>query len=96
MRSRYVAFALGLIDYAVATSDPPQDADGVRAFHQQTRFLGLSISEHVDPGPGGEPGFVTFTATLEQGGLDASFTERSRFERRGDRWVYVGGVRLEG
>jgi SEC-C motif-containing protein len=96
MRSRYVAFALGLVDYAVSTSHPPQDAEGVRVFHENTRFLGLSISEHVDPGPGSAPGFVTFTATLEQGGQDASFTERSRFERRGGCWFYVGGERLEG
>lgn len=96
MRSRYAAYALGLAPYIVATSDPPQDLAGVQQFCEHTRFTGLRILEAPEALVG--VGFVSFQAGLEQGGQDASFSERSRFERRGpeQRWVYVGGERLGG
>ena len=102
MRSRYAAYALGLVDHIIATTDPagPQwepDATAwasrIQDFCDQTRFVGLSIDEA--PPPGAEEGFVTFTASLKQQGADASFTERSRFtrdERWG--WRYHSGERL--
>jgi SEC-C motif-containing protein len=94
MRSRYAAYAKGLVDYVVQTGDPPQDPEGVRLFCAHTRFVGLRITEHVDSEHG--PGFVTFAATLVQDGQDASFSERSRFEKRDGRWVYVDGERITG
>lgn len=92
MRSRYAAYALGLVDYIVATSDPPQDAEGVRSFCEHTRFTGLRVLDA--PEAILDVGFVSFHAGLEQGGQDASFSERSRFERREGRWLYVAGERL--
>lgn len=102
MRSRYAAYALGLVDHIIATTDPsgPQWepdaavwATRIEAFCAQTRFVGLSIDDA--PSPGDDEGFVTFTASLEQRGADASFTERSRFTadaRWG--WRYHSGERL--
>ncbi|MEZ4238025.1 MAG: YchJ family metal-binding protein [Myxococcota bacterium] len=98
MRSRYAAYALGLVDYVVATTDPdgPQwhaDVDAWRAdvarFCRDTRFVDLRIDDA--PPPDGDVAHVTFTATLTRGGADASFTERSRFVRRDGRWLYHSG-----
>ncbi|TNE92088.1 MAG: zinc chelation protein SecC [Deltaproteobacteria bacterium] len=96
MRSRYAAYAKGMVDYVLDTTAPgpmQQDdraawADQVRQFSAGTRFLGLRIAEHVD---GEEEAFVTFFCTLEQGGRDASFGERSRFVKVGGRWAYHSG-----
>ena len=97
MRSRYAAYALGLVDYVIDTTDPegPQaqpdrrawTAD-VAAFSRGTRFVGLDV---LGAGQDADAGWVRFRATLEQGGRDASFTERSAFVRRGGRWLYVSG-----
>lgn len=101
MRSRFAAYALGRADHIVATTDPtgPQwQADEVewieqiRRFSETTRFEGLALLD--SPEPEGDEGFVTFEATLEQGGRDASFSERSRFRRVGGRWLYHSGERL--
>lgn len=98
VRSRYAAYALGLVDYIIATTDPdgPQwvaDAeawrDQIRRFAQGTRFRGLTILDAPDAGP--HDGFVTFRAELERDGADVSFSERSRFARRDGRWCYHSG-----
>lgn len=98
MRSRYCAYAKGLVDYILLTTAPgpmaQEDEAGwreeVRRFSASTRFVGLSISEHVD---GPEEAFVTFRCTLTQQGEDVSFAERSRFVRVAGRWAYHSGER---
>lgn len=98
MRSRFSAYAIGLAAYVVETTDP----DGahwrddrrewladIDAFSRGTRFLALEI---LAAGADGDAGWVTFHATLEQGGQDASFTERSTFRRVQGRWRYTAGT----
>ncbi len=94
MRSRFAAYALGLADYIIHTTDPqgPQwVADegvwkaSITRFHQSTRFLGLRVLETG-------PDTVRFRAELEQLGQDASFEELSRFVQREGRWLYQGRV----
>ncbi len=90
MRSRYSAYALGLVDYIIATTHPQnpnyqQDKQKWRreilAFSQGTRFLGLEILE-------AKGDTVTFRAILEGG---ASFTEKSRFQQVEESWFYLSG-----
>jgi len=101
MRSRFSAYSLGNIDHLQATTDPAgphwrPDAtvwrQELQAFCTRTRFLGLRILEA--PPPQGAHGVVAFHATLERDGGDVSFGERSRFVRRGGRWLYVDGEQL--
>ncbi len=105
MRSRYAAYALGLADYVMDTTDPdgpawegegPAGMAGWRAsilrFARGTRFVGLDIVDA--PAPNGGAGTVTFRARLTQGGADATFTERSTFTHRGGNWRYQRGERL--
>ena len=103
MRSRFSAYALGLVDYIQRTTDPLGDAwdadtdawaASIRRFSEGTRFAGLVIRSA--PPPEGDRGEVVFTAVLEQGGDNATFTERSRFRRDPERgWLYVDGDRLD-
>jgi len=97
MRSRYAAFAKGLVDYLIATTCPdgPQfEADraawaaSLAAHCRATRFVGLDILDA--PAPESDFGEVTFRAHLVQGGRRFSFIERSAFRRTEGRWRYVG------
>jgi len=102
MRSRFAAYALGRADYIVATTHPDNvqfqpDTDAwlasIASFSAGTRFLGLRILEAS--AVEGTRATVTFHATLQQGGVDASFTEQSTFLRGTDgRWRYRSGRRL--
>jgi SEC-C motif-containing protein len=97
MRSRYSAYAVGDVDYIIATTDPegPQfEGDraawvrSIAAFCEATRFEQLEIraaSPVTD-----EHARVEFFARLSRGGEDVSFVERSAFVRRDGRWLYVG------
>lgn len=100
MRSRYVAYALGKVDYILATTDPdgPQfESDGaawrasVAAFSVGTQFLRLTVLGSTAAGDVGE---VTFRVQLTQSGRDASFGETSRFTRKAGRWFYHSGQPL--
>ncbi len=97
MRSRYAAYALGLVDYIIATTHPKNShyledhtkwKEEILRFSQATHFEGLTIHEFVDDA---QTAYVTFTAILKQKGNDASFTEKSRFEKVDGRWLYRDG-----
>ena len=98
MRSRFAAYALGIVDYVLDSTDPtgPMARDDRRAwaadvagFCRATRFDGLVV---LGSGEDGDEGWVRFRAVLVQDGSDASFEERSRFVRQGGRWRYHSGV----
>lgn len=101
MRSRYAAYALGEVDYVIATTDssgPQFQPDTTRwraeveAFCRGTEFVGLRV---LEAGEEGDEGHVSFVASLRQAGQDASLRERSRFRRKGGRWLYHSGVHPE-
>lgn len=97
MRSRYSAYALGLVDYIIDTTDPlgsVWDADmtawieRIKKFAHKTTFGGVKILEaHAD----GDAGTVKFRAKLAKKASDLSFSETSQFVRREGRWLYSEG-----
>ncbi len=100
MRARYAAYALGEVDFLLASTDPsgPQfEADqaawraSVARFSRETEFLGLEVLEASSEG---NEGRVAFRVRLTQGGRDASFGERSRFRRVKGSWLYHSGAPL--
>lgn len=97
MRSRYSAYALGLVDYIIKTTHPdgPQyHADqtawkrDIQQFSKNTTFAGLQIL-------GAQGDMVTFRATLLVNQRDASFTEVSVFRQHNGQWKYFSGRQLE-
>jgi len=93
MRSRFAAYAMGNVDYILATTHPQgehhrDDTEAWRTdvlqFCKATTFSGLEILDAGDT-------FVCFHATLQQGGADVSFTEHSTFAKHDGRWAYVSG-----
>lgn len=102
MRSRYAAFALGEVDYLVATTHPshpdgsaPRDelAASLRRVTSSCKFPGLVV---LDARAEGDDGQVLFRAKVFQKGRDASFTELSDFARDAGRWKYLAGRVLDG
>lgn len=102
MRSRYAAYAFGVVDYILDTTHPAGPhfrldreawSQEVFEFCRSTRFVGLEVLE-VGLDVGGDP-FVTFHAKLKQGRQDASFVERSLFRVCDGRWTYLDGAPIE-
>ncbi|MCH9625435.1 MAG: hypothetical protein S4CHLAM123_06090 [Chlamydiales bacterium] len=97
MRSRYSAYALKDSAYIIRTTHPdhpdakiPQEkwSAQINAFCAQTIFVGLEIKEFTENAPFAT---VTFSAHLIQNGQDASFTEKSEFEKIKEQWFYLRG-----
>ena len=96
MRARYTAYALGLIDFVIDTTDsegPMWQSDDVRwreeirSFSESTQFSGLNIKA-VENGDG--VAWVTFDAKLIQESTEHLMVERSRFRVVESQWLYVG------
>ncbi len=89
MRSRYAAYAVG---GAVG------EAHVFRTWHPRTRPDDVSTDpglawtglEVLGTGDADDHSWVEFAASYTYGGVARELRERSRFERRGGRWVYVG------
>lgn len=97
MRSRYSAYALGIAPYIIATTHPDspykvQDKQkwlrDLAVYSSEISFEGLEILETA---LGEFESYVTFFAKLRKGAVDLSFTERSRFLKEGQSWLYVDG-----
>ncbi len=89
MRSRYSAYALTDADHLFRTWHPrtrPEHVLGTPG----TTWTGLEILDVVDGGPDDATGIVEFRASyVDPAGPGRVLHERSTFERRAHRWVYV-------
>jgi SEC-C motif domain protein len=93
MRSRYSAYAMGLIDYLVATTLPAQqaalDRQAMRSWSEQSRWLGLEV-EAARGSERDERGEVTFVASwADPDGSRHSHRECSSFRRVAGRWYFI-------
>ncbi|GMU52011.1 MAG: hypothetical protein AMXMBFR33_11570 [Candidatus Xenobia bacterium] len=88
MRSRYSAYALGNVDYLMQTQ-VAQDRAGVERFARQARFTSLEVLEAVEDE-------VEFVASFTVGAERHRLHERSRFELREGRWIYVDSTTPRG
>lgn len=93
MRSRYSAYALGLIEYIMATTHPNNpDAsialsdwqNSIADFAKNTQFIGLTILEFID---GEKEAYVTFEARFNH----SVMKEKSRFYKMAGKWLYERG-----
>lgn len=92
MRSRYSAFALGLGDYLWRTWHPRTRPADVEL--DDTVWTGLEILDVEDGSERDQEGVVEFVAHYRSGRRGGTMRERSRFERRGGRWLYLNGEHL--
>jgi uncharacterized protein YchJ len=101
MRSRYSAYALNIPDYIVATTHPanPQYSENTfswkRSISQFSQNYSFKRLEILDFKENNNLATVTFTAYLSQDTRDATFTERSYFEKINNQWLYREGQLVE-
>lgn len=104
MRSRFAAYALDIPEYIIDTTHPasPQWYSNVKEWTRNIKefsanytFKNLLILESQQNASFGR---VTFFAELIHNGDrgDASFTERSYFEKVKEKWLYQNGVVSKG
>ncbi|WP_232506466.1 YchJ family protein [Microlunatus flavus] len=90
MRSRYAAYAVGRTDHVFRTWHPrtrPADVEPTPGL----RWTGLTVLAAEAGGADDAEGTVEFEAAYETAEGPGTLHERSRFVRRGPRWVYVDG-----
>ena len=89
MRSRYSAFAAGLLGYLRDTWHPSTRPAVVEPMPEGLRWLGLEVRRHVRQDA--DHAIVEFVARSKLGGRAERLHETSRFVREGGRWFYVDG-----
>lgn len=87
MRSRYTAFSVGDSAHLARSWHPRTRPDEI-GVDDGTEWTGLVIEDAVEEEDGAT---VTFRAGWRHGRERGELRERSRFARRGGRWVYVDG-----
>ena len=90
MRSRYAAYALGDADYLFRTWHP-RTRPGAVTVDPDVVWTGLEVRDVEAGGAADDRGEVKFIARWHTDGQLSEMRERSRFERRAGRWVYVDG-----
>ena len=87
MRSRYAAFVLGEVDHLFRTWHPRTRPAGLveDGLDTSRTWTGLDVLDHGED-------WVEFDAHYTVGGVAGVQHERSRFERRAGRWVYVDAL----
>lgn len=90
MRSRYSAYAAGMLDYVWQTWHPRTRPTELTAATGLT-WTGLEIVATLDGRAGDEFGEVEFRAHYRQDQRSETLHERSRFAVRARRWFYVDG-----
>lgn len=102
MRSRYAAYAMNLPDYIIQTTHPVSSnysdnkfswKRSISQFSKGSQFVGLEILDFKE---NKTIATVTFVAHITQEGHDATYTEKSFFEKIRGRWLYRGGELAEG
>ena len=100
MRSRYSAFALNIPKYIIHTTHKNnQDftenrekwTEDIENFSNNCQFKNLEI---LDASSNENVAFVSFKATILCNNKDCSFSEKSKFLKENEKWLYLSGVFL--
>ena len=97
MKSRYSAYVVKDVKYIINTTDvnnpdyTPESvnwANDIEEFCINSDFRELKILEFIDSD---EISYVKFYVNLYIQGVDQSFTEKSKFVKVNNKWLYVNG-----
>lgn len=90
MRSRYAAYARQEADYLLATWHP-STRPASPGLDPGLTWLRLEVLDSQRGASGDDDSEVEFRAHYRRGRVLGSLHERSRFTRRGGRWLYLDG-----
>jgi len=97
MKSRYCAYAVGNSKYIMSTThvlnneyseDKNTWEENIQNFMKDASFNSLEVIEFIDGAP---EAYVTFKANIDINGVDSTFTEKSKFIKENEKWLYVSG-----
>lgn len=92
MRSRYCAYAIGEIDWVVASNHPETvesvDRNHVERWANSSNWLGLEILDSKIDDEDVTKGEVEFVARYKMDGVTRRHHERSLFQKEDDRWYF--------
>ena len=90
MRSRYTAYAVGDDAYVLATWDEAtRPAVLFEEGEARPKWILLRVTDAKPVAEGADTGEVTFTATARTSQGAMRLSERSLFQRKDERWLYV-------
>ncbi|MHB2017734.1 MAG: YchJ family protein [Candidatus Xenobia bacterium] len=96
MRSRYVAYVEGDIDYILRTHDPATahtvDRGAAADWSRTSEWLGLEVLATEAGQPDDSTGTVEFIARYRTRGQVAAHHERSNFRKIDGHWHYTDGT----
>ena len=95
MRSRFTAFATGNVEHLLRThAKVISDAEQAEMVEwcKTTKWLSLTITKTERGEPKDLEGWVEFQARFIEDHEVWVIQERSRFEKRDGRWIYIDGV----
>ncbi len=107
MRARYTAFALGEIDFILASHHSRTrgelSREEVDGWSKGSKWLGLRVLEKKEGGANDSAGIVIFHAKYHAEGKDQDHLEHSQFEKEAGEWKFLdaqgiqtGPMRREG
>ncbi len=100
MGSRYAAYALGEIDWIVATHLPDKrheiDQENTERWSKQSEWLGFEVVETEGGGENDSQGIVEFVARYKLKGATFNHRERAEFEKLNGKWYFVDGKEVAG
>lgn len=95
MRSRFSAFAKSEFEYLMDSTPTADRVATLKQLVESNRSCVWLSLEIVDVEAGLENdlgGWVEFLASYFENGKISTMRERSQFEKRGDRWMYIDGM----
>lgn len=99
MASRYVAYALGEVDYILETHDPDTrndtDREATAQWAKSAKFHGLTILRTERGQPDDDHGEVEFEARFTLEGQEQVHHERSQFVKKDGRWYFADGKQVQ-
>lgn len=94
MRSRYVAYVLGLEEYLLTTWHPDTRPQALNLAEDETiKWLGLQVKHTGETSD--DTATVEFVARYKIGGKAERMHEISKFLRVENYWYYLSGVHID-
>ncbi len=100
MRARYAAYALGEVDFVLASHTPEAGKDVDRAqteaWSKNSKWLGLEVLSTEGGGAEDTTGTVEFVAKYKVKNVTLEHRERAKFEKHGGKWLFADAEPIAG
>ncbi len=100
MRARYSAYALGEVDFILASHTPEAakdvDRESTAMWSKQSEWLSLEVISTEGGGEKDEKGTVEFLAKYKVKNVAVEHRERAHFEKRNGKWLFADGEQIAG